>query len=189
MKRLLIPACALLLLLTWHLARAASFIDEIEGVYVEKGDATIYPCQGCDLEPMKDATNCVVIKKESDKIARVYLNVVGENGHSCIIETEYAFEIRNDSLFHSDYDFEEPFRKDEGQPRLKTDGVYVFKDKDNIVFQVQPDRGFDFHCGITDYLDGYTISTALKSVPWKNGGPSKPLNQLDRYCPKFNWEY
>ncbi|HEY8094592.1 MAG TPA: hypothetical protein VIE65_00665 [Methylobacter sp.] len=165
---------------------AGNFIDDIEGVYVEKGSATFYPCApaepDCHLVPMEDSTNCVVIKKESDKIAHVFLNFVGENGHSCTIDAEENFEIRKDSLFFSDHD-----EVAEDQPQLKTDGIYVFKKQKNISFKVQPDSLADFYCGIIDYLNGYSISTTSRHVPWKEGvAPPKDAKSIDKYCPKFN---
>jgi hypothetical protein len=165
-------------------AAPEKFIDQIEGVYVVKGAATVPECEGCDPAPVKDATDCVVIKKQSDKIAHVFLNLVGENGHSCSIDSEENFVINKDSLFFSDHD---EVAKD--QPQLKTDGIYVFKNGNSLTFKVQPQSLDNLYCGVSMGIDGYSISTASRQIPWKKGValPNDP-KQLDKYCPKFNQE-
>jgi hypothetical protein len=166
------------LLLVCRQAMAGSFIDGIEGVHVERSSGTYYPCEDCDAVPIDYSTDCLAIKKKSDKIAHVFLRIVGANYHLCDIGENFV--IRKDSLFHSDHD---DVAKD--QPQLKTDGIYIFKRQNNVVFKLQPESLYHHYCGIDDYINGLSIDLDSMRVPWKKGArPSKGPMDLEKYCPK-----
>lgn len=122
---------AIMLLFTTSIM-ANNLIDEIEGVYVIPGKATYQRCRDCAWEPVKNATDCLVIKKITNKTVSIFMSTIQARGHSCTIEEDYIFTVNGENeLFFQDKDM--PLEK-------KSDGIYVIKNRDSIRFSIQPQK-------------------------------------------------
>lgn len=164
------------------LAHASNLIDEIEGVYVMLGKATYQRCEGCAWVPVKNATDCLVIKKLTNETAKIFMSTIQSRGHSCFIEEDYTFKLRDkQALFFKDSDM---------ATEKSSDGIYVYKELNRIKFKVQPEKlqWTYMACGDLASIENISFNLSSKRVPWKSAkstGAQQTLN-LYKYCPAWN---
>lgn len=176
---------SMLFLVNVSIAGAKNVLDEIEGVYVAPGNAKYQKCQDCEWVPVEHATDCLVIKKLSNKTASVYLRTVQSIGHSCTIEEDYTFIVKGNALF---------FQDKEMQLEKDSDGIYVIKDKGKIKFNVQPRRVESMYmgCGSSASLEGLTFKLSQRRTSWiKQNKELITYNKfnLSQYCPVWGSPY
>ncbi|MBK4738025.1 hypothetical protein [Noviherbaspirillum pedocola] len=163
------------LIATMHkLGYCFEFGSAYEGVYVMPGKATVLDPVSNKYHMVKNATDCLVMRKISESEVRVYLSTIQERGYSCYLEGEA--QVENGKLvMHI---------QDDEKDNNGFQGVYIKFNGKKIFFEVTPGAASNF-CGIHASLRGLAFDVKKKTIPWrKNNNVSDEL--LSKYCPKWN---
>lgn len=159
-------------------AVAHSLIDEIEGVYVIYGKATYQRCPDCAWEPVKNATDCLVIQKKTTRQAYVYMSTIQARGHGCYVEDVFTIRDRNTLFFHSE----------DMKNVTEFDGIYVTRAQNKIKLKAQPSRLEREYlvCGDSAGLEEVVFPLSSRKKSWdKRAPPVSDPSGLEKYCPKW----
>jgi hypothetical protein len=149
-------------------------ISAFEGVYIMPGKATSQQTVGGKNKKVKNATDCLAIRKLSNDKMEIYLSSIQERGYSCYLEGEA--ELINKRLVFYTHSKEEGVNHNQG--------VYIDSDGKHISFSPIPGTASDF-CGIHASLHGLIFDTKKKAIPWDTKTP-KTEELLSQHCPKWN---
>jgi hypothetical protein len=145
-----------------------------EGLYVMPGKATVLDPVSSKYNMVKNATDCLVMRKISKAEVRVYLSSIQERGYSCYLEGEAQIE-NHELLMHIQND-----EKDNNGSQ----GIYIKSDGKKIFFEVIPGTASNF-CGVHASLRGLVFDVKKKTIPWKKSSDVSD-DLLSKYCPKWN---
>jgi len=151
-------------------AADAISLDQLEGVYVVPGNATHQRVENGPFVPVKNATDCLVIKKVDSGEHQVYLSSIQARGAACYMEG--PLRIKEGRIFYLD----------EGNP-MAEQGVYLQLHEGTITLAAAH-VGPLTQCGEHANIGATKFKLSAKRVPWRTR--QSQAQALQDYCPKWN---
>ncbi|WP_353193460.1 hypothetical protein [Pandoraea pnomenusa] len=146
-------------------------LEKLEGVYVAPGRATHKLTEDGPFVPVKNATDCLVIKRSASGEAEIYMSSIQERGASCNMDG--VLQTKDGRLLY----------RDESDP-LPGQGAYLNLVHGRIKF-VAARSGTQAFCGVGAGIDVIEFDLGKRSVPWRND-PLAKNPDLSTYCPAWN---